>query len=286
MTPIPSSRDVKLLSAYLDGQLKPSERARLEARIQTEPELASVLKDLRQARGILRQLPQRRAPRNFTLTPKMVGQKPPLPRTYPVFRLASALATLLLFFTFATNFMAPRLTQTTAPFASEISADEDAAEPEMAMEAAPAESAKEERPATEEPAEPTEAEDAATEVPSELAVPAVMTEETEPGIEEFDAHKASPSPAPTEGAGAAATDDSARSIVSTPQPSEKSGVQGIVPEKAYAQDVPPDEAPQPQPAPIIGVIAQIALAGIAIISAMIAFTLRYSEIRKWRAKAK
>lgn len=286
MTPIPSSRDVKLLSAYLDGQLKPSDRARLEVRIQTELELASVLKDLRQARGILRQLPQRRALRNFTLTPKMVGQKPPLPRTYPVFRMASALATLLLFFSFATNFMAPRLTQTTAPYASEISADEDAAKPEMAMEAAPAESAKEERLATEEPAEPAEAEAAATEVPSELAVPAVMTEETEPGIEEFDAPQASPSPAPTEGAGAATADDSARSIVSTPQPSEKSGVQEIAPGEAYAQDVASDEAPQPQPAPIIGVIVQIALAGIAIISAMIALTLRYSEIRKWRAKAK
>lgn len=285
MTPTPSSRDVKQLSAYLDGQLKPSEKARFEARIQTDPKLASVLKDLRQARGLLRQLPQRRAPRNFTLTPKMVGQKPPLPRTYPVFRLASALATLLLFLTFATNFMAPRLTQITAPFAYEIGADEDAAKPEMAVEAAPAEFAEEKFAATEAPSEPAEKADAATEAPAELAVPAVMTEEAEPRMGESAALEASPSPAPTEGAGAAAVDDSAR-IVSTPQPSEKSGVQEIVPEEAYAQDVAPDETQQPQPAPIIGVIAQIVLAGIAVLSAIIAFTLRYSEIRKWRAKSR
>ena len=116
MTHIPSFRDVEKLSAYLDRQLKPSEVARLESRLQTEPELASILQDLRQTRSLLRRLPQRRAPRNFTLTPKMVGQKPPLPRTYPAFRLATVLATLLLFFTFATNFMAPRLVRTAAPY--------------------------------------------------------------------------------------------------------------------------------------------------------------------------
>ena len=116
MTQTPSFRDVEKLSAYLDGQLKPSEIARLESRLQAEPELASILKHLRQTRGLLRQLPQRRAPRNFTLTHKMVGQKPPLPRTYPVFRFATVLATLLLFFTFATNFMAPRMVRTAVPY--------------------------------------------------------------------------------------------------------------------------------------------------------------------------
>ncbi len=116
MTQTPSFRDVQKLSAYLDGQLKPSKVARLESRLKTDSELASILKELRQTRSLLRQLPQRRAPRNFTLTPKMVGQKPPLPRTYPAFRFATVLATLLLFFTFATNFIGPRLVQTAAPY--------------------------------------------------------------------------------------------------------------------------------------------------------------------------
>ena len=68
-----NSRDLELLSSYLDGQLKPSESARLERRLASEPDLRSVLDDLRAARGLLRQLPVRKAPRNFTLTPKMVG---------------------------------------------------------------------------------------------------------------------------------------------------------------------------------------------------------------------
>jgi anti-sigma factor RsiW len=102
-------RDIELLSAYLDGQLKPSDSARLESRLKSDPELVAVMDDLRAARNLLRRLPQRRAPRNFTLTRKMVGQNPPLPRAYPFFRLATTLATLLLFFTFGLNFLAPQL---------------------------------------------------------------------------------------------------------------------------------------------------------------------------------
>jgi anti-sigma factor RsiW len=87
----------------LDGQLNPSDATRLEARLKTDSQLAKVLSDLRSTRSLLRKLPQRRAPRNFTLTRKMVGQNPPLPRTYPLFRFASALATLLFFFSFGLN---------------------------------------------------------------------------------------------------------------------------------------------------------------------------------------
>ncbi len=103
-------RDLELLSSYLDGQLAPSDSARLEARLSSDPELRAVLDDLRGARSLLRGLPLRKAPRNFTLTPKMVGKNPPLPRTYPAFRFVTALATLLLFFTVGLNFLAPQLT--------------------------------------------------------------------------------------------------------------------------------------------------------------------------------
>jgi hypothetical protein len=51
----------------------------------------------------------RKAPRNFTLTPKMVGKNPPLPRTYPAFRFVTALASLLLFFSVGLNFLAPQM---------------------------------------------------------------------------------------------------------------------------------------------------------------------------------
>ena len=96
-------RDTELLSAYLDGELKPSDLTRLEARLKTDPELASVLSDLRATRTLLRKLPSRKAPRNFTLTRKMVGQNPPLPRTYPIFRWATMAATLLFFFSIGIN---------------------------------------------------------------------------------------------------------------------------------------------------------------------------------------
>jgi anti-sigma factor RsiW len=96
-------RDIELLSGYLDGELKPSDSTKLELRLKIEPELASVLNDLRATRSLLRQLPLRKAPRNFTVTRKMVGQNPPLPRTYPVFRWATAVATLLFFVSIGIN---------------------------------------------------------------------------------------------------------------------------------------------------------------------------------------
>lgn len=102
-------RDLELLSSYLDGQLSSADAARLEARLRTEPDLRSVLQDLRGTRTILRQLPMRKAPRNFRLTPQMVRKNPPLPRAYPIFRFATTLATLLLFFTFGLNFVGPQL---------------------------------------------------------------------------------------------------------------------------------------------------------------------------------
>jgi anti-sigma factor RsiW len=261
MTQTPSFRDVEKLSAYLDGQLKPSEITRLESRLQADSELASVLKDLRQARGLLRQLPQRHAPRNFTLTPKMVGQKPPLPRTYPVFRLATVLATLLLFFTFATNFMAPRLVRTAPAYPYGIGGyggGGGGAEPEMQMEAAPTE-------------------------PAALAAPAIEAPAAEPPVEEPAAPEI-PAPAPTEMAPSA--EDSAR-IEPTTQPSEKSGVQAPPTGETFAQQAAPNEAEQAQrPARPISATVQIVLAGVAILSGLIALLLRYSAIRKWRAIAK
>jgi hypothetical protein len=100
-------RDVELLSAYLDGQLSPSDSIRLESRLASDQNLQAVMDDLRTARGLLRQLPQRRVPHNFTLTTKMAGLKAPEPRVYPVFRLATVVAALLFMFTFVVNKFAP-----------------------------------------------------------------------------------------------------------------------------------------------------------------------------------
>jgi len=250
MTRTPSFRAVEQLSAYLDGQLKPSEVTRLEARLRTDPELAAILQDLRQARGILRQLPQRRAPRNFTLTPKMIGLKPPMPRSYPAFRLATALATLMLFFTFATNFMAPRMVRTAPPNLYGIGGGGggDGMEPELAIESAPAE----ELPAMEEPAAP------------DMIVP----------------------PQPT--LGTATADDNAR-VEPTLQPSEGENLQSAPADEPFVQKSAPSETmpkEPPVPKPPFDRMLQIALASIAILSALIAFILRTITIRKWRTKIK
>ncbi len=90
--------DLERLSEYLDGRLSPAELSRLETRLTSDPELAATLQALREARALLRQLPRRKAPRNFTLTPQMVARKPPLPRAYPFLRLATAMAALLFLF--------------------------------------------------------------------------------------------------------------------------------------------------------------------------------------------
>jgi anti-sigma factor RsiW len=96
-------RDLELLSAYLDGQLNPSDSARLESRLASDESLRTALDNLRSTRSLLRQLPSRRAPRNFTLTPQMAGIKPPVPRSVPVFRFATALAAFLFIITFVVN---------------------------------------------------------------------------------------------------------------------------------------------------------------------------------------
>jgi hypothetical protein len=102
-----SFRDVELLSAYLDGQLNRSDSAVLESRLASEASLRGLLDDLRVSRRILHDLPKRGAPRNFLLTPRMAGLKPPEPGSYPIFRLATGLAFLLFIASFAVNGFAP-----------------------------------------------------------------------------------------------------------------------------------------------------------------------------------
>lgn len=96
-------RDMEQLSAYLDGQLSPSKKTRLEKRIRSDRAFAAALEEIRETRALLRQMPRVRVPRNFTLTTKMAGIRPPVPRLVPAFSWASAAATLLFIFTLGAN---------------------------------------------------------------------------------------------------------------------------------------------------------------------------------------
>jgi hypothetical protein len=157
-------RDIELLSSYLDGQLSSAESSRLEARLRMDPDLRSVLQDLRGTRSLLRQLPMRKAPRNFTLTPKMVGKNPPLPRSYPAFRFAATLATIMLFFTFGLNVMGRQIASQPPAYGM---GGGGAAADTFTLESAPATEA----PAAEAPA-------AATEAPAEESSAAMAPQPT------------------------------------------------------------------------------------------------------------
>jgi hypothetical protein len=117
MTQPTSFHDVELISAYLDHQLSQVERQSLESRLKNELQLHSIMAEISEARAIMRKLPARKAPRNFRLTPQMAGIRPPLPRLFPIFRLASVMAAALFFFVFAANLSLPALAamRTAAP---------------------------------------------------------------------------------------------------------------------------------------------------------------------------
>lgn len=132
-----SPREWEALSAYLDGQLGPKDRDRLETRLKGNRELQSALEDLRRTRIVLRSQPRLRAPRNFTLTPEMVGQRSAEYRApapfFSTLRLVSALATVLLVIVLIGDFFSH------APAASQSqSAAVPMASTDMAMQAAPA----------------------------------------------------------------------------------------------------------------------------------------------------
>jgi hypothetical protein len=205
-----SFRDVEQLSALLDEKLDQADVARLQNRLKIEPELRAVYNDLRETRFLLNQLPQRRAPRNFTLKPSAARVRPPLPRIFPAFRLASALASILLFFSVATNSALPALSRMAAAqqiaygMGGDPSIDramggggsaEDAA-PEAALEMAPAveEPA---APAPEEPAAEAEEPSAKTAEPTLAAEPTLELAALPPApIEESQPYLEEPLPAP------------------------------------------------------------------------------------------
>jgi anti-sigma factor RsiW len=88
-----TSQDFERLSAYLDHQLSPGERADLEARLAREPELRATLRELRLTVRALRALPPVKPPRSFVLTPAQAGatrgRRAPL---FPALRLATAVS--------------------------------------------------------------------------------------------------------------------------------------------------------------------------------------------------
>jgi predicted anti-sigma-YlaC factor YlaD len=254
---IPTFRDVELLSAYLDGQLSQADAVRLEARLKADPDLRAVMDDLSQSRTLLRKLPQRRAPRNFTLTPKMAGVKAPLPRAVPALRWATSFAAFLLFLSMAANALAPSLSS--RPMAYGMGGGGDASDQAPMMMAAPA---------TEAPAA-TEAplmEAAATEPPAATEAPALAPVATEEYL------------IPVTGGGAE------EALPTQTAPAPDSSMKALSTEAAPAQ---PSELPAPEPlrAPI-PLTWQIGLLVVALSTGGLAWILAELANQSWRKKLK
>lgn len=90
-----TDRDWAQLSAYLDGELSGRELRKLRKKIQTDPLLQIALEQLKITRQILQAAPQIPAPRNFILTPEMIGMRSKKP-SFSGYRLAAALMSFLL----------------------------------------------------------------------------------------------------------------------------------------------------------------------------------------------
>jgi len=95
-----SSKELEMLSDYLDGQLTGKVHLAFEAHLQSDPELLKELEGFKHTRLLLQQLSRKRAPRNFFVTPEMLPKPRPV-HLFPVFRLASALAGIFLVVAFA-----------------------------------------------------------------------------------------------------------------------------------------------------------------------------------------
>ncbi len=86
--------DLELLSSYLDDQLSPSEQKLVETRLESDSTYKEAFEKLRRTCLILRSLPQRPAPRNFTLSAEVNKKKVNIPSFFQIFRLSSAVAVL------------------------------------------------------------------------------------------------------------------------------------------------------------------------------------------------
>jgi hypothetical protein len=95
----------EMLSAYLDGDLAPSERDRFEQQLALDVALQDELAELQFWKQQMRDLPTRRVPRNFTLDPALYGrpQRQFLGSAYPALRTATALTAFLLVIALALN---------------------------------------------------------------------------------------------------------------------------------------------------------------------------------------
>ena len=93
------------VSAYLDNELAPADRDRFEQQLALNSSLQDELAEMQLWQQQMRNLPVRRAPRNFTLDPALYGrsQRQPFAGAYPMLRSATAVTAFLFVIALAAN---------------------------------------------------------------------------------------------------------------------------------------------------------------------------------------
>jgi hypothetical protein len=95
-----TQKDWLLISAYLDGRLSDVEKTSFESRLNADPGFNSAYRELQYTRELLKSLPHKRAPRNFTLSPEYIKKRSfkwGLNRFFGLASAASAVALVAIF---------------------------------------------------------------------------------------------------------------------------------------------------------------------------------------------
>jgi hypothetical protein len=100
-----SPHDFELLSAYIDGQLSPSDKEKVEITLRSDADFQKAFEKLKRSHEILHAVPQRHVPHPFTLTPENVKPITHLSFFVSVFRYSSVAATALLVILIAFDFI-------------------------------------------------------------------------------------------------------------------------------------------------------------------------------------
>ncbi len=125
-----SDRALRLLAAYVDGELPPKERAEVARRVAQDPTWQAAYQAMRSAKMALAALPPAPRPRAFTLTRAEAWPQPRRSRGQWWYRLASVMVALLLVIWVAGDWLtSPRLAAAPPPamLAAEPAASNDTA---------------------------------------------------------------------------------------------------------------------------------------------------------------
>ena len=130
MSVILTQKDWLLISASLDSRLTDSEKTSLELRLDSDADFKNAFQEIQYTRRLLRSLPPKRAPRNFTLSAEYAKKRSlkwGLNRFFGFASAASAVALAVIFawsnlFSFSTRLAAPEPMMAAVPEAAMDSA--------------------------------------------------------------------------------------------------------------------------------------------------------------------